>query len=151
MRAKLLNHVRLFVILWTVALQPPLSVEFSRQDYWSGTPFSTVSSSPRDGTHISLHLLHWQMDSLPLVPPDFNTNDGVKNRNDKREMLTLHPSGNSDLGWHHTPGACLAWVPSLESPGAKGTGSVEQAVCLQNAPGVPVALSRVPNLQIQVE
>ena len=24
---------------WTVALQAPLSVEFSRQEYWSGLPF----------------------------------------------------------------------------------------------------------------
>ena len=29
------------VILWTVAHQAPLSVGFSRQDYWSGLPFSS--------------------------------------------------------------------------------------------------------------
>ena len=29
------SRVRLFVTLWTVALQPPLSMEFSRQEYWS--------------------------------------------------------------------------------------------------------------------
>ena len=27
-------------ILWTVAYQAPLSVDFSRQEYWSGYPFS---------------------------------------------------------------------------------------------------------------
>ena len=32
----LLSCVRLFVTPWTVALQSPLSMEFSRQDYWSG-------------------------------------------------------------------------------------------------------------------
>ena len=26
---------------WTIALQDPLAMEFSRQDYWSGLPFST--------------------------------------------------------------------------------------------------------------
>ena len=26
------------VTLWTVALQAPLSMEFSRQEYWSGLP-----------------------------------------------------------------------------------------------------------------
>ena len=46
MRAKLFHHVRLFVILWTVALQPPLSVEFSRQEYWSGIPFSRDLPNP---------------------------------------------------------------------------------------------------------
>ena len=32
------SHVRLFVTLWTVACQAPLSMGFSRQDYWSGLP-----------------------------------------------------------------------------------------------------------------
>ena len=31
-----LQHVRLFAILWTVAGQASLSMEFSRQEYWSG-------------------------------------------------------------------------------------------------------------------
>ena len=32
----LLSCVRLFVIPWAVACQAPLSMEFSRQEYWSG-------------------------------------------------------------------------------------------------------------------
>ena len=31
-----LSHIRLFGIPWTVAYQAPLSMEFSRQEYWSG-------------------------------------------------------------------------------------------------------------------
>ena len=31
--------VQLFATLWTVACQDPLSMEFSRQEYWSGLPF----------------------------------------------------------------------------------------------------------------
>ena len=38
------SHVQLFVTLWTVAHQAPLSVGFPRQEYWSGLPFP----SPRD-------------------------------------------------------------------------------------------------------
>ena len=34
--AQLLGHVLLFVTPWTVAHQVPLSMEFSRQEYWSG-------------------------------------------------------------------------------------------------------------------
>ena len=34
-----LSHVQLFVTPWTVAHQALLSVEFSRQEYWSGLPF----------------------------------------------------------------------------------------------------------------
>ena len=34
----MLSHVRLFVTPWTVAHEAPLSMEFSRQEYWSGLP-----------------------------------------------------------------------------------------------------------------
>ena len=34
-----LSHVRLFATPWTVARQAPLSMEFSRQEYWSGLLF----------------------------------------------------------------------------------------------------------------
>ena len=33
------SRVQLFVTLWTVARQAPLSLVFSRQKYWSGLPF----------------------------------------------------------------------------------------------------------------
>ena len=35
-----LSHVRLFAALWTVAHQAPLSVTFSRREYWSRLPYS---------------------------------------------------------------------------------------------------------------
>ena len=35
---KSLSRVQLFVIPWTVARQAPLSMEFSRREYWSGLP-----------------------------------------------------------------------------------------------------------------
>ena len=34
-----LSHLQLFVTLWTVVCQAPLSLGFSRQDYWSQLPF----------------------------------------------------------------------------------------------------------------
>ena len=36
---KSLSRVQLFVTPWTGARQAPLSIEFSRQEYWSGLPF----------------------------------------------------------------------------------------------------------------
>ena len=36
---KLFSHVRLFATPWTVAYRIPQSMEFSRQEYWSGLPF----------------------------------------------------------------------------------------------------------------
>ena len=46
---KLLGHVRLFAILWTVAYQAPLSMGFSRQEYWSGLPFPSPGNLPDPG------------------------------------------------------------------------------------------------------
>ena len=42
--------VRLFVTPWTVALQAPESMEFSRQEYWSGLPFPSLGDPPHQGT-----------------------------------------------------------------------------------------------------
>ena len=36
------NHVRLFATPWTLAHQGTLSMEFSRQEYWSGLPFPSL-------------------------------------------------------------------------------------------------------------
>ena len=46
---KLLSRVQLFVIPWTVAYQAPLSMEFSRQEYWSGLPFPSPGDLPDPG------------------------------------------------------------------------------------------------------
>ena len=40
-KVKSLSHVRLLAPPWTVAYQVPLSMEFSRQEYWNGLPFPT--------------------------------------------------------------------------------------------------------------
>ena len=38
-----------FVITWTVAHQAPLSMGFSRQEYWSGLPFPPPEDIPNSG------------------------------------------------------------------------------------------------------
>ena len=43
------NRVRLFANLWTVAHQAPLSVGFSRQEYWSGLPRPPPGDLPNPG------------------------------------------------------------------------------------------------------
>ena len=45
---KLLSCVQLFAIAWTIAYQVPLSVGFSRQEYWSGLPFPSPEGNARD-------------------------------------------------------------------------------------------------------
>ena len=41
-----LSHVQLFATPWTIAHQSPLSVELSRQEYWSGLPFPIPGDLP---------------------------------------------------------------------------------------------------------
>ena len=43
------SHVQLFVASWTVAHQGPLSLEVSRQEYWSRLPFPTPGDLPDPG------------------------------------------------------------------------------------------------------
>lgn len=52
--AQLPSGIRLFAIVWTVACQAFLSVEFSRQEDWSGLLFS-----PMTPLNLLLGLLHW--------------------------------------------------------------------------------------------
>ena len=44
-----LSPVLLFATLWTVAHQAPLSMGFSRQEYWSGLPFPSPGDLPHPG------------------------------------------------------------------------------------------------------
>ena len=70
MYAFILSHfsrVQLFVTLWTVAHQAPLTLGFSRQQYWSGLPFPPPGDRPDPGTEPGPPAL--QADSLPSESP----------------------------------------------------------------------------------
>ena len=58
---KLLSRVQVFVIPWTVTYQAPPSMEFSRQEYWSGLPFPSPGIKPRSPS--------LQADALLSEPP----------------------------------------------------------------------------------
>ena len=61
------SHVQLSVTLWSGGCRAPLSMEFPRQEYWSGLPFPLPGNLPDQGSNPRrLFLLHWQADSLPL-------------------------------------------------------------------------------------
>ena len=49
-KVKLLSHLRLFATPWTIAYQAPLSMGFSRQEYWSGLPLPSPGDLPDPGT-----------------------------------------------------------------------------------------------------
>ena len=52
---------------WTIARQAPLSMEFSRQEYWRRLPFPSVGNLPNPGIEPDSPAL--QADSLPSEPP----------------------------------------------------------------------------------
>ena len=51
-------HVQFFTTLWSIAHQAPLSMGFSRQEYWSGLPFPLLGDFPNPG-----------VESKPLISP----------------------------------------------------------------------------------
>ena len=66
-KLKSLSHAQLFVTPWTVAYQAPQSMEFSRQEYWSGLPFPSPGALPDPGIKPGFHTL--QADAFPSESP----------------------------------------------------------------------------------
>ena len=63
-----LSHVQFFPTPWTVDHQAPLSMEFSRKEYWSGLPFPPPGDLPNPEMEPALTFASTalQADSLPL-------------------------------------------------------------------------------------
>ena len=64
---KSLSRVRFFATPWTVTRQASPSMEFSRQEYWSGLPFSSPGDLPDPGIEPESPAL--QADALLSEPP----------------------------------------------------------------------------------
>ena len=70
----MLSRVLLFATLWTVSCQVPLSMGFSRQEYWSYTQFSSVAQScptlcnPVDCSTPGFPVLHQLPELLKFMP-----------------------------------------------------------------------------------
>ena len=70
-----LSCVQLFAIPLAVACQVPLSMEFSRQECWSGQPFPSPDDLPKSG--IESGSLTLQADILPSEPPGKHHHKGL--------------------------------------------------------------------------
>ena len=74
MKVKSLSCVRLFATLWTIAYQPPPSMGFSREEYWSGLPFPSVGdlhdpeTEPSSSTFLADTLVSEPPDKPPFSP-----------------------------------------------------------------------------------
>ena len=67
MKVKSLSCVQLSVTPWTVAYHAPLSMVFSRQEYWSGLPFPSLGDLP--DLEIEPRSPALQADALLAEPP----------------------------------------------------------------------------------
>ena len=64
------SHVWLCATPWPVTHQAPLSMGFSRKEYWSSCHALLQEIIPTQGLNpLLLHPLHWQVGSLPPAPP----------------------------------------------------------------------------------
>ena len=64
---KSISRVRVFATPCTVVYQAPQSMDFSRQEYWSGLPFPSPGDLPNPGFEPGSPTL--QADALPSEPP----------------------------------------------------------------------------------
>ena len=73
------SRVQLFEGLWTVACQAPLSIGFSRQEYWSGLPFPSPGDLSDPGIESRSPAL--QADALPSEQPGKGQEEGRREDN----------------------------------------------------------------------
>ena len=67
LKVKLLSRVWLFAAPWTVAYEAPLSMEFSRQERWSGLPYPSPGDLPDPGLlHGRQTLYHLSHQGSPM-------------------------------------------------------------------------------------
>ena len=133
-------HVRLFVTLWTIAGQAPLSMGFFRLKSWNWWPYPPPGHPLSQGWNLRLlHFLHWQTDSLPLAPPgksngkdsEYNWGREWVNRlsysSNGKESPAMKENRVHFLGWEvplekgmaiHS--SILAWrIPWTQKPGGR--------------------------------
>ena len=84
--AQSLGPDRLFTTPWTVAHQAPLSMVFSRQDYWGGLPFLPPGDLSDAGIEPGSPAL--QADFLPSEPPG-KPQQGLLRGSGAREQASL--------------------------------------------------------------
>ena len=102
MKVKSLGRVQLFATPWTVAYEAPPSRGFSRQEYWSGSPFPSPGDLPDPGIKPSSPTL--EADALTSEPPgkpktiyQDKDNDYIYTQNDSISMGEgVSQKGNED-------------------------------------------------------
>ena len=106
---KLLSNIQLFVTPWNVACQAPLSMEFSRPEYWGGLPFPSPGNLTNPGIKVRSPTL--QADSLPFEPPG-KPSPPLFSPSNNIERTSSNPSGKGQGGGNRQVGSKLG-LPSI--------------------------------------
>ena len=116
----------LFVIPWTVAYQAPLSMGFSRQEYfeWLAISFSRRSSQPRDWTRVShivgRHFTVWASREVSIGVGSLSLLQGIFPTQGSNPGLPHHRLILHQLSHHGSP-RILEWVAYPFSRGCSRT------------------------------
>ena len=108
--AQPLRHVQLFVTPWTVTCQAPLSLEFPRQEYWSGLPFP----SPRDLPNPGIEPTSWVS---PALAGGFFTTEPFLFNSKQMSLLSLPQSRQLTTPTVSTWNPCSLAPMTQQSPG----------------------------------
>ena len=101
-----LSCVQLFAILWIGAHQAPVSMEFSRKEYWGGLPFSTPGNLPDPGIEpASLVSPALAGDFFFFFKPLTYLGNPSKWHNVDISVESFSTQRNKDNTWRECPGA----------------------------------------------
>ena len=89
----MLRHVCIFENPWTIAHQTPLSMRLSRQEYWSGMPFTSPGDLPYSGTEpespVSPALAGRFFTTEPSGKPHYKIKSRLKLKKKSRKVLEV--------------------------------------------------------------
>ena len=112
---KSLSRVRLFATPWTVAYQAPLSMVFSRQEYWSGLPFPSPGDLPDleieliiNHAYILKSLVAQSVKNLPSMQGNTCRISWVQSLGQEDPLEKEMATHSSNLAWE---------IPWTEEPG----------------------------------
>ena len=108
MKVKSLSLVRLLATPWTVAYPAPLSMGFSRQEYWSEVPLPSPGMTSRSIEKVMAHKLY------ELEMPEFlsqTVEEGIKRPKELGMLKWVHVMKPKDPLEHHVPEVYLENIP----------------------------------------
>ena len=121
--------------LVALAHQAPLSMGFPRQEYWNGLPCPPPWIFPTRGLNPQLlHLLHWQVDSLPVAPPGKHipAHTPDSHHPQTHTVLSRDFPGGSDSKESACNAGDQGLIPGSERSPGGGNGNSLQYSCLEN-------------------